>query len=172
MLKLISALEADIKSVKDYDKSYLKSPQFACYAVVTSRSGANTYYEYVSNYNPNMYYLVDDANPDYILGYGDIEDGSIDYHGDEFNKGHIEYDIRPSERGKGYGNAILPLLLEKCEEMGFEEICISCHKDNILSKKIIENNNGVLEKEFKEKFGSITSLKYWIKLNPQNKKTR
>lgn len=172
MLSLISALEANIKSVKDYDKSYIKSPQFACYAVVSSRSGAKTYYDYVSEYNPNMYYLIDDSNPDYILGYGDIEDGTINYHSNEFNKGHIEYDIRPSERGKGFGNVILSLLLEKCAEMGYEEVCISCHTDNIKSKKIIEKNGGIFEKEFKDKFGNTTSLKYWIKLNPTNKKTR
>lgn len=170
MLKLISALDMNYKSVKDYDKSYLKTPSFACYAVVVSRRGAKEYYDYVKTYNPNMYYLVNDNNPDYILGYGDIEDGTIDYHSNEFNKGHIEYDIRPSERGKGYGNAILSLLLEKCEELEMEEVCLSCHVDNIRSKKIIEKHHGVLEKEFENNFGNEKSLKYWIKLNPVKNK--
>lgn len=171
MLKLVHVLDMNYKSVVNYDRSYLKTPSFACYAVVISRSGIKEYYEYVKKYNPNMYYLIDDTNPDYILGYGDIlNDPDIDYHLPDYNIGNISYDIRPKERGKGYGNAILKLLLEKCEELGMEDICISCDEDNIRSKKVIEKNNGIFEKEFEGCFGHKKHLKYWIKLKHKVKK--
>jgi len=96
-----------------------------------------------------MYYLVDDENPNYIIGYCILEDSDIlDYHKHYLNEGAIEYGIRPNERNKGYGTTILKLLLAKCEELGMHEVCVSCLKENIYFQKIILNNNGVLEKNF------------------------
>lgn len=56
--------------------------------------------------------------------------------------GHIGYDIRPSERRKGYGTEILRLILEKAKKMGLTWVLITCDKDNIGSMKIIEKNGG------------------------------
>lgn len=59
------------------------------------------------------------------------------------NKGsQIYYKIRISKRGKGYGNLILSLALEKAKEIGFKEVRINCDNNNIASKKIILNNGG------------------------------
>ena len=57
-------------------------------------------------------------------------------------------------------------MLEKCEEIGMSEVCVSCKKSNYASQKIILNNNGKFEKEFYDDFEGF-GLKYWIKLNPK-----
>ena len=58
--------------------------------------------------------------------------------------GNIGYGIRPSERNKGYGTKQLALVLEKCRELGFEKVLVTCDGDNIASAKVAENNGGVL----------------------------
>ena len=78
--------------------------------------------------------------------------------------GHIGYDIRPSERRKGYGTLILKLTLERAKELGLNRVLITCDADNIGSAKIIENNGGVLNgRAISEKSGKPI-LQYWIEL--------
>lgn len=71
--------------------------------------------------------------------------------------GHIGYCIRPSQRGKRYGNIILKEILKKAKNIGLREVLLTCYEDNIPSRRVIENNNGVLE--------SISNgkCKYWIR---------
>lgn len=61
--------------------------------------------------------------------------------------GHIGYNVRPSERGKGYGTEMLYLALFKCKELGLSDVMITCKKDNIASAKVIEANGGKLYDE-------------------------
>lgn len=70
--------------------------------------------------------------------------------------GHIGYAIRPSERGKGYGTLMLRLLLERAREKGIAEVLVTCREDNILSRKVIERNGGVLDDVVKG------GCRYWI----------
>ena len=42
--------------------------------------------------------------------------------------GHIAYGIRPSERGKGYGNKQLQLCLEYAREQHMRQVIIACDK--------------------------------------------
>lgn len=60
----------------------------------------------------------------------------------EHEGGHIGYDVRPSERQKGYGTLILQLTLEKAKILGLEKVLLTCDTDNIASAKIIEKNGG------------------------------
>ncbi len=86
--------------------------------------------------------------------------------------GHIGYGIRPSERNKGYGTKLLHLALEKCDELGIENVMISCKKDNIASSKVIENNGGVLEEIVFMPVDNTKLRKYWINVKEElNKKT-
>jgi len=68
--------------------------------------------------------------------------------------GHISYKIKHSERGKGYGDKTLKLLLENAWNDRYTELSISCKENNIASTKIIEKNGGVfnrlngMEKEY------------------------
>ncbi len=77
--------------------------------------------------------------------------------------GHIGYAIRPSERGKGYGNKILELALPKARELGITDVRITCNADNIRSAKIIEKNGGVFENTATTSDG-IVRRRYWIHL--------
>jgi len=72
--------------------------------------------------------------------------------------GHIGYTIRPSERGKGYGNLILRELVKKARERGVEEVLLTCSEDNSRSRKVIEHNGGELQDI------SEGECRYWIRM--------
>ncbi len=76
--------------------------------------------------------------------------------------GHIGYEIKESERGKGYGNLILKLALKKAKKLGIKKALLTCDKSNIASKKIIENNGGKFLKASKGVLGN--KLRYWIEI--------
>ena len=81
---------------------------------------------------------------DYLLMYG----------------GHIGDGIRPFERRKGYGTAMIALALEECKKLGIEKALMVCDKTNTGSAKTILNNGGVLENEVIEE-GKLKQ-RYWI----------
>ena len=59
--------------------------------------------------------------------------------------GHIGYDVRPSERRKGYGTALLALTLVEAQRLGLCEVVVTCDTDNVASARIIEKNRGRYE---------------------------
>ena len=77
--------------------------------------------------------------------------------------GHIGYDVRPTERRKGFATQMLVLALSKCRELGIDRVLVSCDVDNSASAKTIEKNGGVFENEFTEDNGNIIR-RYWIEL--------
>jgi len=60
--------------------------------------------------------------------------------------GHIGYCIRPTERRKRYGNAMLRATLVEARELGITEALITVNVDNAPSWRMIEANGGVLGK--------------------------
>lgn len=60
--------------------------------------------------------------------------------------GHIGYSVRPTERGRRYGNAVLALTLLAAREEEIDPILITCNEDNTPSRHIVERNGGVLER--------------------------
>jgi predicted acetyltransferase len=56
--------------------------------------------------------------------------------------GHIGYDVRPSERGKGYGNLLFALTLRQARELGFAEVLVTADDANVASWKIVERSGG------------------------------
>lgn len=80
--------------------------------------------------------------------------------------GHIGYGIRPSERNKGYGKLILKLGLAKIKKIGIDRVLITCFDNNIYSKKIIEDNGGILENKIP--LDSKLMCRYWIDLGGKN----
>lgn len=74
--------------------------------------------------------------------------GTIKHHLNDNNlkkiSGHIGFSIRPSERGKRYGDLILKELLQKAKDKGINEVVITCLENNVRSRKVIEGNNGKL----------------------------
>ena len=59
--------------------------------------------------------------------------------------GHIGYAVRPSARGQGCGTVALGLMCTIAAERGIDPALVTCDEDNIASRKVIENNGGVLE---------------------------
>jgi predicted acetyltransferase/predicted GNAT family acetyltransferase len=60
--------------------------------------------------------------------------------------GHTGYCIRPSERGKGYGTLLFGEVLKKAAEINIPRVLVMCREDNAASRRVIENNRGVLQK--------------------------
>ncbi len=79
-----------------------------------------------------------------------------------FTGGHIGDGIRPSERRKGYGTAMLALALDECKKLGIDKVLMTCDKDNIGSAKAIQKNGGVKENEVEE--DGVIEERYWITL--------
>ena len=78
--------------------------------------------------------------------------------------GHIGYDIRPSERKKGYATKMVSLTFPLVKKLKIKKALVTCDKTNIASSKTITNNGGVLENEI-IKDGKII-LRYWINIKP------
>ena len=166
MLKLVNVFEMDYNAIVYYRLSFIRNYREMSFSLYNARYGnEKPYYDYlIQNGIRNIYFLVDDNNSNYILGDCYL-DAYLDYHIDVLDRGAISYAVRPNERNKGYGTKMLELLLEKCKELEMEEVCVSCHANNIYSKKIIENNGGILEKSFNDL--NLIGLKYWIKLEKE-----
>lgn len=158
----------NFNNVIEFYKAFNQPNDINCYSVIIAgKKGQEKYWQWINNYENNLFYLVNDDNPNYILGTATIEDSPIlNWHLDYLNIGAIGYEIRPNERRKRYGTHLLTLLLKKCEELGKHEVCISCLENNIASKKIIEHNLGKFEKRFFDDNSGKYGLKYWIKLHP------
>jgi predicted acetyltransferase len=60
--------------------------------------------------------------------------------------GHIGYCVRPTERRKGFGRAVLALALLAAGEQGIDRVLITCNEDNRPSRRVVERNGGVLDR--------------------------
>ncbi len=76
--------------------------------------------------------------------------------------GHIGYEIRPSQRRRGYGKVILRLGLAEARTRGLHRVLVTCDEDNIGSKKIIEHNGGQFENAVDVEGSPVKKLRYWI----------
>ena len=109
---------------------------------------------------PSTTYLAVREIDNYIVGMIDIR-----HYLNEFLTqvgGNIGYDVRKSERNKGYAKQMLKLALEKCKDLKMKKVLITCDEDNIASEKVILSANA--------KFEDISSLegknkkRFWIEL--------
>lgn len=76
--------------------------------------------------------------------------------------GHIGYSVHPDFRRLGYATYMLKFALKKCQELGINEVLVTCKKENIASKKTIEKCGGVLEDERLNQEDGHIYLRYWI----------
>ena len=115
--------------------------------------------EPIGKYVPDSTFFCLDTERDIFIGAINIRH----YLNDKLIKGdgHIGDGIRPSERGKGYGNQIVKLAIDECHKMGIHDILICCDKDNVPSAKTIMYNGGVLENEIE--IDGIKVQRYWIR---------
>ena len=63
---------------------------------------------------------------------------------------------------------MLELAKIKAKESGYEEILITCDKNNTASKKIIEKNGGVFIEEYHWEEKGLDNLSYKIYLNEKS----
>ena len=62
--------------------------------------------------------------------------------------GHIGYAVASDQHGKGYGKALLRLMLEEARRIGItEEILVTVYPDNTASRRVAEANGGELRRE-------------------------
>lgn len=104
-----------------------------------------------------VFWLVEGDN---YLGRVDLRHELNDFLHRE--AGHIGYDVRPSERRKGYGKLALELGLQKAKEMGIQNVLITCDVDNVGSNKIIKANGGILENTIEVGEGKSPKNRYWF----------
>lgn len=87
----------------------------------------------------------------------------------EIEGGHIGYDIRPSDRRRGYGTRLLALTLERARARGLERVLVTCDTDNIASARIIEKNGGALAGQAISHRSGKPVSQYWIELPPDTR---
>ena len=79
--------------------------------------------------------------------------------------GHIGYSVRPDERRKGYGTEQLRLALTFCkEELGLDQVLITCFDTNEASRRTILAAGGVYEYTVHEPNENVDLERYWITL--------
>ena len=86
----------------------------------------------------------------YWLVDGDKYIGRVNYRpilndAFRFRGGNIGYNVRPTERGKGYATIMLKKSLEKAKADGLSSVLLTCDTDNIPSIKVIEKAGGVFQ---------------------------
>ena len=91
----------------------------------------------------SSYWLMDDSVP---VAMGNLRHRLTDALRER--GGHIGYAVDGTLHGRGYGKAILRLLLEEARRMGItEEILVTVNPDNIASRRVAEANGGQLRRE-------------------------
>ena len=61
--------------------------------------------------------------------------------------GHIGYDVRPSARRRGHATAMLAAALPLAAAMGIDPAHIDCDVSNTASRRVIQKNGGIFERE-------------------------
>ncbi len=74
--------------------------------------------------------------------------------------GHIGYAVVPSERRKGYATQMLRLALKRAKALGIEKALLTCDQSNIVSRKVIEKNGGILLNKIKAE--GVIKLRFWV----------
>jgi len=70
--------------------------------------------------------------------------------------GHIGYEVRPSARRRGHATTMLREALPIAARLGIMRVLITCHVDNVASRKVIEANGGILEEQRGDR------LRFWV----------
>lgn len=105
--------------------------------------------EEVARIAQTNYWLVE--NDDTFIGQISLRGSELPPHLQELG-GHIGYSIRPDMRRKGYATAMLELLLRKVDKQEYNPVLITCNEDNYPSRRVIENNGGVLQDIIETKY--------------------
>lgn len=118
-----------------YDMDEVELREYMLQCIDMSR-GIGLQPEYVPQ---TTYWLYADGRP---VGYAKLRE----YLNERlrFIGGHIGYCIRPTERHKGYGKALLHEMLIKARELNIPNALVTCLEVNKGSRGVIESNGGRL----------------------------
>lgn len=102
---------------------------------------------------PNTtFWLMDDGVP---VGFGSLRHRLNDTLRER--GGHIGYAVDQTKQNRGYGKALLGLMIAEARRMGItEELLVTIHPGNIASRKVAEANGGELHRETAER------VYYWF----------
>lgn len=76
--------------------------------------------------------------------------------------GNIGYSVRPDERQKGIAKWMLAQVVKEARKVGLAKVLVTCDKDNEASRRTIEANGGVFEREAFLEEEQLPLLRYWI----------
>ena len=148
MLKLIKPDVSHKAAVMDFRNEFLDRGERVSGGA--GLEGAEDYERWLNGeYTPHYgkveeaVFLAKDENGG-IVGISDVRLGTNDFIL-QF-AGQIGYSVRPSRRGRRYASEILRLTLEEAKKLGFDKILVTCNEPNLASARVIEKNNGTLEK--------------------------
>lgn len=79
--------------------------------------------------------------------------------------GHIGYQVRPTERGKGYATGMMTLALARCRRLGILRVLMICDRGHLASRAVIQKSGGHYFDQIVEDNGNIVE-RYWIELEP------
>ena len=108
-----------------------------------------------------FYWLVDD---DEYVGQSSYRAFTDDDPGLR-EAGHIGYDVRPSRRGQGYGNAILGAMLAEMRVRCVPHVYVNCDEDNEPSRRVIEHWGGRYEESIAVPGRPVRRRRYRIVLS-------
>ncbi len=144
------------------------------YAGMASIEESNSYEDWVQakkdeanginlpdGYVPASTYLCVRLSDNKVIGICSIRHELNDYLLNYW--GHIGQSIRPDERGKGYGTKQLSLALDKCMELGIDNVLVACNEKNNASSRTIKKFLG--EYENTVQCGDEILQRYWINLD-------
>lgn len=83
------------------------------------------------------------------------------------NGGHIGYCIRPTDRGKGYGNLILKLTLDEAREAHIPRAFITVHEGNEASRRVVLANGGIKANP-DDGYPNDGNHRFWVPLTPED----
>lgn len=83
--------------------------------------------------------------------------------------GNMGYELRPSERGKGYGTLILKLGKQWARKIGLKRALLTCDVTNERSIRVIKANGGVLQDRVHIEGRPVDSYRWWIDLESEEK---
>lgn len=78
--------------------------------------------------------------------------------------GNIGYEVRKSERGQGYGTAILGFMLEEARRIELSRVLLTVAHDNAPSRRVIEGHGGVADGTSTSPNTGERMVRYWIEL--------
>ena len=97
-------------------------------------------------------WLMDDGVP---VGFGSLRHRLTDTLRE--TGGHIGYAVDRTKQNRGYGKALLGLMIKEARRMGItEELLVTVYPDNIASRKVAEANGGQLRRQTAER------VYYWF----------